>query len=175
MKSDTLTNQQQKHPLWLVASLTLVLLCSVVFIGNLAYKKWVIEPNQQRGQSALVLQKQLILSQDSVINTSWLRTLDPLVKNAEGRLLWSNLLQQGMMEFVGLPKISDNQKYQLWIYDLAGKDTKPIFSKEFSEVGTKMLLIPFTAKEQIISPFKFELLLKTDHEERSHPLFLAQP
>ena len=175
MNSRVLTNQQHKQPLWLIALLTIALLVTLTSLIGLAYKKWVDEPAQQKNQSELMLQQQSILGQEDVINTNWLRTLNPLVKNVEGRIVWSNILQEGVMEFVGLPEISDNQKYQLWIFDLVGKDTKPIFSKEFSEVNSKALLISFSAKELILSPFKFELMLKTKGEDLSQPLFLAQP
>ncbi len=175
MNSRLITKQHQKQPLWLVVLLVIALFVVLISAGNFAYKKWVIDPIQQSNQSELALKQQFLLAQDNVINTNWLRTLDPLVKNVEGRVVWSNILQQGVMEFVGLPEIADNQKYQLWIYDLAGKDTKPIFSKEFSESNSETLLLPFSSKELIYSPFKFELMLKTEGEDLSQPLFLAQP
>jgi len=175
VNSRVLTNQQQKQPIWLTVLITIALLFTVISLSSLAYKKWMVDASQQKNQSTFVIQQQLILTQEDVINTNWLRTLDPLVKNVEGRIVWSNILQKGVMEFVGLPKIGDNQKYRLWIYDLVGKDTKPIFSKEFSEASSDVLLIPFSSKELIISPFKFELMLKTEGEELSQPLFLAQP
>ena len=175
MNNKVITDQQQKQPFWLTALLVLFLLISLILLGNLAYKKWFAEPSQQKNQSALVIQQQLILNQTDVINTNWLHTLNPLVKNVEGQIAWSNLLQKGVMEFIGLPEIKDNQKYQLWIYDLTGKDTKPIFSTEFSESSSETLLLPFSSKELIKSPFKFELKLKTEGEETSQPLFLAQP
>ena len=126
-------------------------------------------------QSALIQQQQFILKQDDVINTHWLRTLNPLIKNVEGRVVWSNLLQKGIMEFVGLPKLKNHEAYQLWIYDLIGETNKPIFAKEFSDSNTGSLLIPFAAKELITLPFKFELLLKSEDQSSSQPLFLAQP
>jgi len=168
-------NQQQKQPFWLTVLFVLALLFTAVSLSGLAYTKWFAESNQQENQSALVLQQQLILAQDDVINTNWLRTLNPLVKNVEGRVLWSNILQQGIMEFIGLPKIAKNQAYQLWIYDLTGKDSKPVFSNEFSLANSRPMLIPFSAKKLILSPFKFELVLKTAGEDLSQPLFLAQP
>lgn len=170
-----LTNEEQKHPSWLLFLLSIVLLFTLISLTNLAYKKWIIDPNQQTNLPAITSQQQLILTQEDVINTNWLRTLDPLIKNVEGRIVWSKVLQQGVMEFVGLPQISDNKKYQLWIYDLVGEDTKPLLSAEFTKVSSKKMLIPFSSEVVVNSPFKFELLLKTNGEEISQPLFLAQP
>jgi len=168
-----MTNQSKKSPLLLIA--IGLLLASAIAYGSQFYKKWSFNSSHQTSQSALVVEQENILSQNDVINTNWLRTLNPLVKNVEGRVIWSNSLQKGMMEFVGLPEIAKNQKYQLLIYDLVGKDTKPILSTEFKTVLSKKFLVPFTAKETIKSPFKFELMLDTDGSDISQPLFLAQP
>jgi hypothetical protein len=175
VNSNVITKHQQNQPMWLIVMLTAALLFCLVSLSGLAYKKWIAEPDQQKNQSELMTQQQHLLSQDDVINTNWLHTLNPLVKNVEGRVVWSSILQKGVMEFIDLPEIAKNQKYQLWIYDLVGKDTKPIFSNEFYQIKSKTILIPFSAKELILSPFKFELVLKTEGEELSQPLFLAQP
>ena len=173
MNNDITTNQQGKSPVWILA--IVILLLTVAVFGNNYYKKWTKNPHQETHQSALVLEQQFILTQTDAINTNWLRTLNPLVKNVEGRIVWSNVLQKGVMEFVGLPEIEKNQQYRLWIYDLVGKDTKPIFSTEFTKVISDKFLIPFSSSALIKSPFKFELMLKTEGEEISQPLFLAQP
>ncbi len=173
MNNDQITNQQGKSPLWILI-LAILVIAVGVWASNF-YKEWTTNPNQETIQSELLLEQQHILKQTDVINTNWLRTLNPLVKNVEGRVVWSNVLQKGVMEFVGLPKIDKNQQYRLWIYDLVGKDTKPIFSTEFTKVLSDKFLIPFSSKDLINSPFKFELMLKTDGEEISQPLFLAQP
>ena len=163
--------RELKNPFWFPLGIFLSLLVLAIF----AYKSWEQSSKQQENQSELYSLQQLILSQDDVINTNWLRTLNPLVKNVEGRLVWSTILQEGVMEFFGLPDIANNQKYQLWIYDLSNEDSKPIFSKEFSDVESQVMLVPFASKDLIISPFKFELTLKTENQEGNEPLFLAQP
>lgn len=98
-----------------------------------------------------------------------------MVKNTEGSLVWSNALQKGVMEFIDLPKIDKGQHYQLWIYDLNATDNKPIFSTEFVTTHKNNMLIPFAAEQHIRSPFKFELVLQSDGEATTQPLFLAQP
>lgn len=173
MNSTVPSNQQGKSslsPLMIIIMLSLVVLLSLF-----TYKKWIATPDQQKNQSALILQQEFISTQTDAINTNWLRTLNPLVKNVEGTLVWSNHLQKGVMEFVGLPQIANNQYYQLWIYDLIGKDTKPVFSTKFKQVVSEKFLIPFSASTLINSPFKFELMLSTDGDANSQPLFLAQP
>lgn len=173
MNIEQSTNQQGKSSFWILALAVCIVAAGVW--ASTYYKEWMKNPNQETIQSALVLEQQFILTQTDVIDTNWLRTLNPLVKNVEGRVIWSNVLQKGVMEFVGLPKIDKNQQYRLWIYDLVGEDTKPIFSKEFSKVLSDKFLISFSSKALIKSPFKFELMLKTEGEEISQPLFLAQP
>ena len=169
------SEQQQKYPLWLVVVFTVALLFTLTSLSGILYKKWFAPPIQQKNQSALVIEQQLILNQPDVIDTNWLRTLDPLVKEVEGRLVWSNIMQKGVMEFNQLPRISDTQHYQLWIYDLVGEDAEPIFATEFNKVNKSNFLKSFSSKQTIASPFKFELVLKTDGKEISQPLFLAQP
>lgn len=175
MNSRVLSKQQQKTPLWLVVLVTVALLFTLTSVGGFVYKKWFAPISQQKHQSALIIEQQLILNQSDVVKTNWLRTLDPLVKEVEGGIVWSNTLQKGVMEFNGLPKIASNQQYQLWIYDLVGEDAEPVFAIEFNEVNIGNFLKSFSAKQEILAPFKFELMLKTDGEESSQPLFLAQP
>ena len=159
----------------MVVCFVVALFFTLTSLSGMAYKKWFLSPSQQKHQSALVIEQQLILNQADVIDTNWLRTLDPLVKEVEGRLVWSNTMQKGVMEFIGLPEIAANQRYQLWIYDLIGEDAKPIFATEFSKDNKSDFLKSFSSKQTIKSPFKFELMLKTSGEENSQPLFLAQP
>jgi len=174
LNKNEITNQQGKSPLTLLA--IIILLVVFLLFASKYYQEWLKNPDQKSQQSDLILEQQFILTQTDVINTNWLRTLNPLVKNVEGRVVWSNVLQKGVMEFVGLPKIKSNQQYRLWIYDLIGEDTKPIFSTEFSTVLSDKYLVPFSSNSSLIkSPFKFELMLKTEGEEISQPLFLAQP
>ena len=173
MNTDVSPNQRKKIPLWPIAIISLLIL--LAFFGYTTYKKGLKDQNYEKNQSSLVLQQEFILTQTDAINTNWLRTLNPLVKNVEGRVVWSNILQKGVMEFIGLPEIKKNQKYRLWVYDLVGEDSKPIFSTEFSKVIADKLLIPFSTELPITSPLKFEVMLKTEGEEISQPLFLAQP
>lgn len=168
-----LTNEN--YPIWKTALFILLFLVLLIVMGNLLYSKAQNSSNSSVNSTKLISDQQNILNQQDAINTNWLRTLNPLVKKVEGRIAWSNILQKGMMEFVALPKIAENQKYQLWIYDLEGENTKPILSSEFSEINTDKTLIPIKSKTLIRSPFKFELVLKTEDVDASQALLLAQP
>lgn len=170
--------KQTMYPRWMWGVLCLALLFSAVSLASIAYKKWgALTPQADQSNAEETLQ--LILTQPNVINTNWLRTLDPLVKHVEGRIVWSQVMQQGVMEFVGLPNIAKNQHYQLWVYDLAGNDTRPIFALQFNHVKKGKMLIPFSPKQLIKAPLKFEILLKTMTDdmqaEITQPLLLAQP
>lgn len=164
-------NQGKKKSIWL----SIVLFLILVLVGAYAYQEWRHSPRQQVNQPEIIELQNSILEQNDAINTNWLRTLNPLVENVEGRIVWSNTLQKGVMEFFDLPRIADDHKYQLWIYDLTEKNSKPILSKEFTDVSANLMLVPFSPKELILSPFKFELMLKTEDQTPSQPLFLAQP
>lgn len=173
MSSAVSSKTKQSQPLLAKA----IVLIVIVILGVFSHKKLQESRSeiQQEQQSKIVLQQTAILDQDDVINTNWLRTLNPLVKNVEGSVVWSSILQQGVLEFIGLPEIENDQTYQLWVYDLLGKDSKPILSSQFKEVSSDKFLVPFIAKELINNPFKFELLLATDGEKVRQPLLLAQP
>ena len=175
MNSKVLLNQAPKDPTKLSHLAAIGLVIAALLFGGIAYKKWKVEPASEVNQPAVFAQQLLILGQSDVINTNWLRTLDPFVKNVEGKVVWSNTLQKGVMEFKGLPKLAEKQSYQLWIYDLNSDTTKPIFAKKFTDVDQDIFLIAFLVKQQIISPFKFEVSLHTEGEEINQPLFLAQP
>lgn len=125
-------------------------------------------------RSQLESTKELLLSQPDVVNINWLRTLNPLVKNVEGNLIWSATLQQGILEFLNLPKIDDNQYYQLWIHDLSKSSDQATLAAVFKGTKKEKLLMAFDTV-QIKSPYKFELVLHTDDQSKNQPLLLAQP
>ncbi len=165
--------------LWLILFVFVGSLFLLSTIGLVAYQKKtdVLKTPVQHAQ--LEMQKQLILQQKDIINTNWLHTLNPLVKNVRGQLLWSNDKQKGMMEFSYLPKLKKGQTFQLFIFDLASSSSDPILAKlsnvDSLDKKSKTILIAFTPSEVIKEAFKFELLLKDDATEEAQPLLLAQP
>ena len=171
-------NKRGKLPLWLVVVMPFTLVIAISSLGIYAYQQQKGKPQVSVLAAQLEIQKQQLLQQDDVINTNWLHTLNPLVKNVRGQLLWSSNKQKGILEFSNLPSLSDDQKFQLWVYDLEAKDSKPISARMETPVlqeRSNTLLISFTAKKPVQKPFKFELLLKEEGKKETQALLLAQP
>ena len=175
MSAPVLQSEKKKLPLWFEVLFVAAVIFTISSVAVNAYKRMQINPSVQVQQSALESRKQLLLLQKDVINTNWLRTLNPLVKNVVGRLIWSTNMQQGIMEFKNLPKIDKNQQYRLWVYDLIETKDEPISAVEFNQVSGEKFLISFDTDPNVSAPFKFELVLQTDDEEWDQPLLLAQP
>ena len=167
-----------KIPLWFIILFSTILLFTLSSFGLYAYQKKNKLTINLTEESQQYIQKLNILQQDDVIDTNWLHTLNPLVKKVQGRLLWSSKKQQGVMEFINLPKLNHNQHYQLWIYDLYANNTKPIAAIVDDSIiykKTNKKIIPFKAGLLVNSPFKFEITLEEIGVKEGQPLLLAQP
>lgn len=178
--NNTANQKQGKLPLWFKVLFPLALFFTLSTIGIYAYQQQKAAPQDSVKAAQFEIKKQQLLEQEDVINTNWLHTLNPLVKNVRGRLLWSNTKQQGIMEFSNLPILAKNQQFRLWIYDLDSTDGKAIPASmaqkdTFNKKSSKNILIPFTAKTIVKNPFKFELLLEEKGVKDGQPLLLAQP
>ena len=164
---------------WFVMSVALALFLTISTIAIYAYQKKVGTPKETIQTAQIEIDKQRLLSQPDVINTNWLHTLNPLVKNVRGRLIWSNTKQKGIMEFSRLPALPDNQHYRLYIYDLNSASSTPIPARFQTPIKpqnkSKTRLIPFATDTIIKAPFKFELLLEEEDSKNKQPLLLAQP
>ncbi len=175
LNTSTLYSEKQKLPFWLVVVLVVAVVFTLSTVAVYAYKQSQTNPNIAVKQSSLESRKHLLLLQSDVIDTNWLRTLNPLVKNVQGRLIWSTKMQQGIMEFENLPRLKKNQQYRLWVYDLIETRNEPISAAVFDNVAGETFLISFDTNPKVNSPFKFELVLQTEGEEADQPLLLAQP
>ena len=175
MNSTIKTSDKFSLPLWLLVLITAVLIFSISQIGVSTYKRIQgAKPEVSAERSQIQSRKELLLLQPNVVNTNWLRTLNPLMQNVEGSLVWSAALQQGVVEFINLPKINDNQYYQLWVHDLTEANKQASLVAVFKGAKDKDLFMSFdTIKIQ--SPYKFELVLHTEGEANNQPLLLAQP
>ena len=92
--------------MWFLILITATLIFAISQIGVSAYKRaQITNPEVKAELSQIQSRKELLLLQPNVVNTSWLRTLNPLMKNVEGSLVWSAALQQGVVEFINLPKL----------------------------------------------------------------------
>ena len=173
------TKNKHTFPIWFLVLFPLALVFTISSIALYAYQQQQGTPTISVVSAQLKIQKQQILQQKDLIDTHWLHTLNPLVKEVRGRLLWSSNKQQGMMEFSHLPVLDDNQQYLLFIYDLNSISNKPIpaiiANNHNLNNSSDTLLIPFTSNTIIKNPFKFELLLKEKGVKDMQPLLLAQP
>jgi len=173
-----INSNKDKIPLWFIIVFSTVLLFTLGSFVLYAYQKKNLSNLSLIQESESYIHKLGILQQEDVIDTNWLHTLNPLVKKVQGRLLWSNTKQQGLMEFINLPKLTKNQQFQLWIYDLDSATNKPILAILNHSENYRMknkTIMPFSVKSTVKSPFKFELMLQEKGVEVTHPLLLAQP
>lgn len=167
-----------KIPQWFIIVFATMLLFTLSSFGLYAYQKKNLNNQVLIKESESYIHKLGILQEKDVIDTNWLHTLNPLVKKVQGRLLWSSKKQQGLMEFINLPKLKKNQQFQLWIYDLDTEVNKPVLATlnhaENYRVKNK-IIIPFSVSSTVKSPFKFELMLQEKGVDDAQPLLLAQP
>ena len=162
-----------------------LLLAIVIVVGILLFSAYInaqTEAIQGRDQKSLIDLRKALLSDTESIHTQWLKTLNPLVKKTEGSLVWQTKKQLGVMTFINLPAISNNQQYHLWIYDLKRKQGKPIyggfFTKATNKNKDKEVLFSITVEEKIMQPYKFLITLEnTKNEDKKvyQTLLLAQP
>lgn len=84
----------------------------------------------------------------SVFQADWTATEDPAAKGASGKVIWSDKLQRGVMEFKGL-EANDPKKdqYQLWIFDADRPEATPVDGGVFDiPADKKEVLIPIDAR-----------------------------
>lgn len=175
MASENITaKQKDKLPLWFIILFAAVLIFISISLVAFFTKQHSQSSQVKAQQQALEAQRSHLLSQDDVIDTNWLRTLNPIVKDVKGRLIWSTSLQQGIMEFENLPKLDSDKHYKLWVYDLVASNNKAVEIAKFREVNKKNFLVAFSPYKRIDSPLKFELSLEQKGQQ-SQPLLLAQP
>ncbi len=175
MNNDVMTIEKRNLPLWLVVLLVSTLIVVLSSLGLSAYKKIQLELPSPTQQAELDSLKQKLLQQSDVIDTNWLHTLNPLIKDVEGRLLWSTALQKGMVSFNNLPKINKNQRFHLIVYDLDDPSNKPVSALTIKQDYTGRFEQSFEPEKRINSPLKFELVLEEKGSDSSLPLLLAQP
>ncbi len=142
--------------------------------GFSSYKKNQENELSKRLQSAFSSQQRILLNQTDIINTNWLHTLNPLVKDVQGRLLWSTNKQFGLTTFKTLPKITKGQSYHLYLYDLGAKDSNAIEVAIITPTTSGPFETSFEPIIKINSPLKFELILKEEGKS-DQPLLFAQP
>ena len=166
--------QKGKIPLWILVVFFSTVIIALSSFAVTQYQQQQIQDVSKEKQTELGSLEQSILEQDDVINTAWFHTLNPLVKDVKGSVLWSSQKQQGIIKLFDLPTLLDTQLLHLWIYDLNGKNNTPISAATFKPTSTQVLLA-FEADSKVSAPLKFELTLETKGVDGGVPLLLAQP
>lgn len=169
-------SDSQSRWLWpLILSVTsVVMIAALIYSQRFVQKVDIIEKQQVAQYEA----RKFILAQPDVININWMRTLDPIAKKVYGDVVWSTLMQQGMMRFANLPKLKPDETYHLWMHDLASSAKDPVSVTKFSPELTMPteLLIPFKTPRKVTEPFKFTIMLDSLAKGiQPQPLLLAQP
>jgi hypothetical protein len=165
---------QGKIPLWVYVVFFSTLVIALGSFGLSKYQQQQIQKSNQTQRTNVEELQQSLLMQDDVINTSWLHTLNPLVKNVTGSVLWSSEAQQGIVKLYNLPILDKKQQYHLWVYDLYGENNAPISGLIFKP-DFENLIIPFKAENIVNSLLKFEIMLEEEGVEGGLSLLLAQP
>lgn len=171
-----MTNDESSRWIWPVLILTI----AITLIVGMIYAQRVMQQVEtiEQKQVSLHESRRFILTQPDALNINWMRTLNPLAKNIQGDIVWSTLMQQGMMRFANLPTLANGQQYHLWIYDLSSPADEPVSVVKFSpdlKIPSE-LLIPITSSKKINEPYKFMMMLEyADTKTTSEPLLLAQP
>ena len=172
----SMNNDDSSRWLWPV----LILAIAATLISGMIYAQRVMQQVEtiELKQVSQYESRKFMLSQPDALNINWMRTLNPLAKNIQGDIVWSSLMQQGMMRFANLTSLPKGQQYHLWIYDLTSPADEPVSVVTFSpdlKIPTE-LLIPFTTNKKINEPYKFMVMLEyTDPSITPEPLLLAQP
>ncbi len=171
-KSTTKTNM----PLWfwilLAVASALILSLSAFYFSK--YSRLTIAAKEV--QTPLIQQRDLLLQQEDLLQSNWLKTLNPLAKKIQGDLIWSSRQQKGFMRFANLPKLSAHQRYHLWIYDLENRLEEPISATRFQADPhiKKEYLVEILPEKRVEKPYKFILKLESEAQP-DQILLLAQP
>ena len=118
-----------------------------------------------------------LLADTTSLRGNWLRTLNPLVQDVQGDLVWNKQQQQGVMRFINLPNPNTGKYYQLLIYDTHSVDSKPISGAVLhTGSGKTETLNAISPQTHITEPYKFELVLRSDNvDEKPQLLLMVQP
>lgn len=167
---NTVSNGIWRYGLYaLLAALLLVAL-------GFGVRHW--EPAQvSADNSELSVLRERLLSDSSSVRGNWLRTLNPLVQDVQGDLVWNSAQSQGVMRFVDLPAPAAGQFYQLWLYDTRSADGVPVSGAVVRNgVGKGESFAAIKTEKMVLAPFKFELHLQADKAAApSQLLLMVQP
>ncbi len=111
---------------------------------------------------SLATQRSVLIERggQDLIKVDWSPGTTPFDEDVSGDVVWDNEAQKGFMRFKNLP-INDAamQQYQLWIIDPL-RDDEPIDGGVFNCNSTGEIVVPITAKLQVISPAAFAITVE---------------
>nr|CAA6830617.1 MAG: Unknown protein [uncultured Thiotrichaceae bacterium] len=162
---------------WLKGLLILLLLLAVAWFGlrwmDIRAEDWVMGKNLP-----LQTRYEELNAQEDTVHGSWLRTLNPLMKDVQGGLIWNSSEQEGVMHLVGLPDPKIGFQYHLWIHDSRGSSGVPVSGGVLSEGSGKYeQFVMIEPKAHVTEPFKFELMLEplSGKPEEIQVMLMVQP
>ncbi|HFC91394.1 MAG TPA: anti-sigma factor [Leucothrix mucor] len=165
-----------KMPLWFWVVFSTITALTLVSTGLYFAKNTRLAVAAQQDQTPLIQQRDSLLNESDILQSNWLKTLNPLAKKIQGDLVWSNQQQKGYMRFANLPELSEQQVYHLWIYDLEYSLKAPISATKFQADPhvRKEFVVEVVAEKVVKKPYKFVLKLEMDAQP-DQILLLAQP
>ena len=115
-----------------------------------------------------------LLADTTSVHGSWLRTLNPLVQNVQGDVVWNSTQQTGVMRFVDLPNPKRGMVYQLWVYDVKSTTSDPISGATFAQAASAgEWFLAIHPSSPVSEPYKFELKLARDVADKNGQLLLT--
>ncbi|MBU0657004.1 MAG: anti-sigma factor [Gammaproteobacteria bacterium] len=158
---------------WLFSALSALLLAVLVWFGLNYFSR--VQADVEAGD--LLELRQTLLADPASLRGNWLRTLNPLVQDVQGDLVWSAGKQLGVMRFVDLPEPKRGTFYHLWLYDARGEGNEPVSGAVFRRgSGDGEWFTSFKTNAEVIEPYKFELKLELESENLPDQILLmVQP
>ncbi|MGV6809347.1 MAG: anti-sigma factor domain-containing protein [bacterium] len=153
--------------------LVLATFASVSFFAHQPKAQYVLEQQTKLREQLIVLQ-----ADESTKEYPWMRTLNPKAERIEGKLVWNQTQQAGMIEVKRLPDISRQQQYHIWIFDRNKSGDQPISAGVFhnDQHTPNDLLVVLKPEDEVISPYKFFLTLEDKSgQQQPQNLLRAQP
>lgn len=107
-------------------------------------------------------QRARLLEAGGARTLAWTATDDPAAARASGDVVWDNARQEGYMRFRGLA-VNDpaREQYQLWIFDAARDEARPVDGGVFDvDSTTGDVIVPIRAKLAISEPTLFAVTIE---------------
>ncbi|OQX12469.1 MAG: hypothetical protein BWK73_14785 [Thiothrix lacustris] len=157
---------------WLIISLLLLTLVAAIALA-LPHFRDVQANTAADGMAEL---REQLLADPTSVSGNWLRTLNPIVKNVQGDLVWNSAQQQGVLRIRDLPKPKAGHFYQLWLYDALGNTRDGVSGGVLTQgVGREELFRRIVTDAPVQEPYKFEFKLHTNQTDAGQLLLMVQP